>query len=203
MREWLLSCRSHGITRPRLEIACVRGSRRIEAGFSIGRERYYNATVEGELLGAKFHFEAVSRRRLHGDEEDSVTPLFIGSFNLAEGVSGDFTVRPKLDGELMALGVYGAPPAFHLVKTAPTHTASPIELRGIPNWTVRFEDPNEYQPSIAKSALRLAGKTRDYSGYCSGSGALADDALPMPGVLIAALLAYQLLLRPFYLTSSD
>jgi hypothetical protein len=203
VQKWLLFCRSHGIRRPQLEMVCVYGSRRIEAVFSIRRERYYNASAEGKLLGAKFSFEAFSRRRLPGDEKDSTTPLFDGTFNFAEGVSGDFVVRPDPDGELMTLGVYGAPHAFQLIKSTTHRTASPVELRGMAGWEVRFEDPAQYEPAIPKNALRAAGNPRHYSGYCSSNKSPADEALPTPGVLVATLLVYQLLLKPFYLTEND
>lgn len=201
--RWLWFCRSRGIKSPREEAACVCGSRRIEAAFSVRRERYYNASAEGVWLGAKFNFEAVSRRRLRGDERDSIVPLFIGTFNHTDGVSGDFVVRPKPDGELMALGVYGARPAFRLVKTRADTTASPVEVSGVSNWEVRFEDPAHYEPSISKRELRAAGNPQYYAGYCRTQRGPRDGLPPMPGVLITMLLAYQLLLKPFHLEPVD
>jgi len=201
--RWLLFCRSRGILKPHEEIACVSGSRRIEAVFSIRRERYYNATAEGKLLGNNLSFEAKSRRRLPGDEKDSTVPLFLGTFNYAEGVSGDFIVRPKADGELMTLGVYGAPPAFKLIKTLVNPGASPVEVRGVPGWEVRFEDPNHSEISITHRELRAASNPLYYAGYCLGRTANKEDLLPMPGVLITMLLAYELLLKPFYLKPVD
>ena len=177
------------------------GSRRIEASFSIRPERSYNASAEGELLGATLSFEAKSRRRLPGDEEDSRVPLFVGTFNYAEGVSGDFVVRPKSDGELMALGVYGAPPAFLLIKTDPSRTESPVEIHGVPGWKIHFEDAAKYEPSVSKKELRAAGNPLHFAGYCVGRSE-SNGNLPMPGVLVTMLLAYQLLLKPYYLTSS-
>jgi hypothetical protein len=103
----------------------------------------------------------------------------------------------------MTLGVYGAPPAFQLVKSTTHRTACPVEVRGVPNWEVRFEDPEQYEPAIPKDAIRTAGKPRHYSGYCRTNKSSADAALPTPGVLVAMLLAYQLLLKPFYLTEND
>ncbi len=200
--RWLLFCRSRGISHLREEIACVCGSRRIEASFSIRPERSYNASAEGELLGATLSFEAKSRRRLPGDEENSRVPLFVGTFNYAEGVSGDFVVRPKSDGELMALGVYGAPPAFHLIRTDPSRTASPVEILGVPGWKIHLEDPAQYEPSISKKELPAAGNPLHFAGYCVGR-AERNGNLPMPGVLVTMLLAYQLLLKPYHLKSAD
>ena len=178
------------------------GTRRIEAAFSV-RSHYYNVSSEGELLGTKLSFEAKSRRRLPGDQRDSHVPLFIGTFDYAEGVSGDFMVRPKPDGELMTLGVYGAPPAFQLIQTWLNRSASPVEVRGVPDWEIHFEDPTYYEPSIAKRELRAAGNPLHYAGYCIGRTESNENLPPMPGVLVTMLLAYDLLLKPFYLTPVD
>ena len=179
------------------------GPKRIEAAFAIQRERYYNATAEGKLLGAKLSFEAKSRRRLPGDEKDSMVPLFVGTFNYAEGVSGDFVVRPKPNGELMALGVYGAPPAFQLIKTDPSRRASPVEIRGVPGWEIHFEDPSQYETSVRNRELCGAGNPLHFAGHCVGRAESNGNLPPMPGVLVTMLLAYQLLLKPFHLTSAD
>jgi len=199
--QWLLFFRNRIFD---LDIDCVRGSQRVELEFIVDRERnYYNVAANGQLLGAKFSFEAFSRRRLPGDEKDSPTPLFVGTFNHTEGVSGNFTVRPQPDGELMTLGVYGAPPAFHMVKYNPHRIASPVELWGIPNWNVRFVDPYQCEPPVPKSVIRAGGnKPRHYSGYCTANDSSTDGRLPMPAVLISALIAYQLLLKPIYLDES-
>ena len=158
--------------------------------------------AEGTLLGAKLSFEATSRRRISGDEADSIVPLFVGTFRYAGGVSGDFVIQPKLDGELMTLGVYGTPPAFRLIKTRPRESASPLEVRGFPGWDVIFEDPVQYEISIPKRELRAAGNPLHFAAYCTTRANPKDDLPPMPGVLVTMLLAYHLLLKEFYLTSS-
>src|SRR5690349_4254365 len=97
--QWLLFSR-YRVLDSDLDIDCVCGSRRIESEFTIDRKPdYHSFTANGQLLGAKFSFEAVSRRRLPGHEKDSPTPLFVGTFCHNEGVSGNFTVRPQPDGE--------------------------------------------------------------------------------------------------------
>jgi hypothetical protein len=230
MTRWLVFCRSGGIGESPTEIELVCGSRRIEAIFSVERERYYNAVAEGELLGTKYIFKAASRRRLPGDERDSVVPLFAGTFDHTESVSGDFAVSPRPDGELMALGVYGAPPIFQLVKTIPNSRPYAVEAHGLPGWEVRFEDPNLYQTFASLSEIRAAGnplfyagyhlprKPKDeppllreiraagnplfYTGYCFTRATPKDALPPMPGVLVTMLLAYQLLLKPFHLDSA-
>jgi hypothetical protein len=203
-KRWVLFCRSRAL-RGGEEVTFVSGTKRIEAEFSVQSEGAYDLIVRGELLGAKLAWEARSRRRLPGDEEHSVTPLFQGTFNHAGGVSGDFVVRPKRDGELMTLGFYGAPPAVQLIKFNPIYVASPVEVRGLPGTEVSFEDPTEYQVSITKSGLQAAvGKKlwRYYAGYCVGASESDENLPPMPGVLVTMLLAYQLLLKPYYLTNS-
>jgi len=100
---WLLFCKERVLKR-RLDWTCVCWPRKVEAEFSLTCPGHvYNLAVDGLLLGAKFHLEAWSRRRLEGDVRDSHVPLFVGSFEHQGGMSGAFTIRPRDDGELTPL----------------------------------------------------------------------------------------------------
>lgn len=201
--NWLVFCRSSGILRPREHFSCVCGEKRVIAEFAVV-PRNYGASLDGELLGATFRFEAKSRRRLAGDTADSGVPLYVGRFEHEAGASGDFTIRPKPDGELMTLGVYGAPHLFKVVKTDPARVACPVEVHGLPGMEMRFEDPNDpwHKPSFSKRELSAAGEPRHYAGYCVAHRVRDQTLPPMLAVLVAMTLAYQRLLKPSYLDPS-
>ena len=201
---WLLFCRERVLKR-RLDWTCVCWPRKVEAEFSLASPGHvYNLAVDGLLLGAQFHLEAWSRRRLEGDVRDSHVPLFVGSFEHQGGLSGDFTIQPREDGELMTLGLYGTPPSIHVVKVDTAHQVSALEAQGIPDLDVRFENFHDgwHKPSLAKDELPAKPGWRYYAGRCITKANFPDDSPPMVPLLAAMTVAYDQLLIRHYLTST-
>ncbi len=204
---WLLFCRQRFL-KGRLDWTCVCGTKQIEAELALSNPSgYYSLMADGMLLGTNFKLEARSRSRLEGDTRDSHVPLFVGSFEHQGGVSGDFTIRPRPDGELMTLGVYGACPSIRVVKLWPNRTESPLEVHGISNVDICFERFGEawHTPSIAKDAIPAEPGWQFYSGRCitAQRTSEADGAPPMLSVLITMTIVYHQLLLQHYMRSGD
>ncbi len=111
----------------------------------VGSQRSHEATMEvehlpafgvacsGELFGKQYTLKALSQRRLPGDTEDATRVQFAGSFEQMDGPSGDFTIAERADGELMTLGLYGAPSSIRAVKVQSTLVICPVRFTGLGN----------------------------------------------------------------------
>lgn len=208
---WLIFCRQRFL-KSCLQWSCLSDSHEVEAEFALSQPSgYYSLAAEGTLLNTKFALEARSRRRLEGDTRDSHVPLFVGTFEHQDGASGDFTIRPQDNGELMTLGVYGTPHSIRVVKVRPNRTESPLEVHGIPDADIRFERFGEawHTPSIPKDEIPVKrGRgigPGTYVGRCIASPGPADsDSVPpMLSVLVAMTIAYDQLLLQHHLRGGD
>jgi hypothetical protein len=196
---WLLFCQWRG-ARQRMEFICLADAERIGMLVSIRRERW-NIFATGTLLGQPFRLEARSRRRLDGDERDSAVPLFSGTFNHQEGVSGEFTIAPRNHGELMTLGVLGAAPLIRVDKIWAENSISPVQVHGIPEVDLRFEQRHSYryELSIPKNEIPSPPGARHYVGRCRAPRISFGKTPPMISVLATLAIVYDELLTQHYL----
>ena len=184
-----------------LQITFARGSKKIQSEFRIDYRRSFNFAVAGELLGAGFVLEALSRNRLDEDDRDSHEPRFVGTFEHEGGCSGDFSTRPANDGEVMKLGVYGVPQVIRLCKTHPSLQVCPVEMLGVSDVCARLESIEIQWRSEAISSLPIPKplKPRHYVGLLQARGNQAEDAPPMVAVITALVICYEEILTRFYL----
>ncbi len=208
---WLIFCRRRFL-KDQLQWSCLCGSRAVAAEFALSQPSgYYSLAVEGTLLNTKFALEARSRRRLEGDACDSHVPLFVGTFEHQNGASGDFTIRPQDNGELMTLGVYGTPHSIRVVKVRPDRTESPLEIHGIPDVDIRFERFGDtwHPPSVPKDEIPVKrGRgigPGTYVGRCitTRGPAASDRVPPMVSVLATMTIAYDQLLLQHHMRGGD
>ena len=101
-------------------------------------------------------------------------------------MSGAFTIRPRDDGELMTLGLYGTPHSICIVKVDPAHQESALQVHGVPDVDVRFENFQDswHKPSAAKDELPVKPGWNYYAGRCITSSAIPDDSPPMVPLLV-------------------
>ena len=204
---WLLFCRER-LLKQRLQWSCVCGAREVETELALTQPSgYYSLAAVGTLHGAPFSLEAEGRSRLQGDTCDSHVPLFLGTFEHQGGVSGDFTIRPRDDGELMTLGVYGARHSIRLVKAYPNSIESPLEVHGIPDTDIRFERFGDawHPPSVHKDIIPAKARRSFYAGRCITEQQPADscDVPPMLSVLVTMTVAYNQLLLAHHMRGGD
>lgn len=208
---WLIFCRQRFLKNC-LQWSCLCDARVVEAEFALSQPSgYYSLAAEGTLLNTKFALEARSRRRLEGDTRDSHVPLFVGTFEHQDGASGDFTIRPQDNGELMTLGVYGTPPLIRVVKVLPNRTESPLEVHAIPDVDIRFERfrGEWYTPSVPKDEIPVVrGRgigPGTYVGRCIASPGPgdSDSVPPMVSVLVTMTIAYDQLLLTHHMRGGD
>jgi len=184
---WMLYCRH----RPKgwLAIAFARGEQSIQAEFKLKYGRSYAISIFGKLLGEAYLLEAFARNR-RPEDESKTEVVFEGTFEHENGCSGDFTARPRTDGEMMTLGVYGADQAIKLNLMNRRWRNGPVELSGVSNTSLRLE-----------SGLNLSELVipNHYVGVLRVREAEASGGLPMIAVLTTLVLCYEEILTRHYL----
>lgn len=196
IEPWFLFYRARLLTR--IEISFVRKGRRIDAQLK-SDGRGFNCSATGRLLDSPFTIEALSRRRLDGDTSDSIIPLFEGSFKHENGASGNFTAKPRIGGELLRMGVYGADPQICACKLDPEANVCPVEVYGIPGLRVRFEEP-PFTPRHLFSANQIPKPPGPacYSGVAIPETDSDDAIPPAVAVLTALVFCYHGILTAYY-----
>jgi hypothetical protein len=185
---WMLYCRHQ--PKSWLEIAFARGERRIQARFKVSYGRAYRISIFGNLLGEAYLLEAVGRNRRPEDKSESEL-VFKGTFEHEDGCSGDFAVRPRADGELMTLGVYGAEQLIKLNSMNRSWRYGPVEMSGIANTSLRLESGLNFSELVIPN---------HYAGVLRVRDAETSGGLPMITVLTTLVLGYEEILKRHYLT---
>jgi hypothetical protein len=187
---------------PRAEVTFAHGTERITAEFNTKR-RGWDLLITGTLLGSPFSLEASSRRRLDGDTIDSHLPLFVGNFKHEDGACGEFTARPRDDGELLTLGVYGAAQSIRMCKIAPNASVCPVEVYGIRGVRLRFEEaPFTANHLFSAKAIPKPPGQFHYAGVAIVETKLNGTRPPMAAVLTALLLCYKEIVTEYYVKDS-
>jgi len=104
----------------------------------------------------------------------------------------------------MTLGLYGTPHSIRVVKVAPARVTCPLEVYGIPDVEVRFENfwNTWWKPSIPKNKIPARPGWKYYAGRCISSPAYPDSLPPMIPVLATITILETRLLVPHYMTES-
>lgn len=143
-----------------LELGLARGAQCIQTRLKVKYDRAFSFSVFGRLQDELYLLEASGRNR-RSEEESETELVFEGTFEHENGCSGNFVVRPRANGELMSLGVYGASQTIKLSTASRHWWKGPVEMSGVANLSLRLDPGLDFSglviPNHVVGVLRVQG----------------------------------------------